>query len=73
MQMGASEKEEKVEGTDDMASSILCVRTSRNLCLHMVEEERQFCPGDMDQAMLPVSISPFPIIFWFWSLMAAFR
>lgn len=71
--MAAWEKEGKVEDTDDMASSILCMRTFRKLCLHLVEEECQFCPGDMDQAMLPVSIFPFPIIYWFWSLMAALR
>lgn len=53
-----------------MASSNLFMRTSRNLYLHLVEEQCQFCPGDMDQARLPVSISPFPITHWFWSLMA---
>lgn len=68
--MGMREREGKAEDIDDMASSTLFMRTFRNLYLHLVEEQCQFCPGDMDQARLPVSISPFPIIHSFWSLMA---
>lgn len=61
--MGVSKTEGKVGDIRDMASSTLFMRKPRNLYLHLVEEQCQFCPGDMDQAMLPVCIFPFPIIY----------
>lgn len=71
--MGVSKTEGKVGDIHDMPSSTLFMRTPRNLYLHLVEEQCQFCPGDMDQAMLPVCIFPFLIIYWSWSLVAEFR